>query len=415
MYLAIICFVLFAFKANIIRKKRGTTLTFSLYALYALSFLSTALMGMLIPHYCDNIRLLPTLYLLLVLFIWFGVFGADYKVNFDDTRSKTLANIMLIIMIPTLLYYLYYLRTVISSGLLFVDENIRTIMRYERVLPETTLSSITGFIAALYFVNIFLFYVGVIKKWGLRYNIALFVSSLSFPAYCLCFFGRDGIVLWLLNFLIMFLLFKNHFTKKTKKMVLRIIIVFIAIAVLLLAFITFNRFFNDDSNYERSLGGTLGYMGQQLGNFSELFGINFHNKGTMFPGFRIALKGLFGHETESVGDILDIMGLSEERNVFRFYVYTLITSYGYLGAIIVSMIFSMIIWRLSKKSLSSTSNFYFLLILMLYQIPMNGVFYYRQSVGRGDVAYAIGIVILLLVYKFKDSTPNRITYTNNTD
>lgn len=408
MYIVIFCFVLFAFRACIIWKKKGTTLAFSLYALYALSFLSTILMGMVFPFYCDNIRLLPAIYLLFVFCIWFEVFDYNYDVYVHDPRNKLLANIMLVLMIPTLLYYLYYLRIVISSGLFALDENIRVLLMNEQILPSNTLSSITGFIASLYFVNIFLFYIGIIEKWGWKYYTALFVSSLAFPAYCLCYFGRDGVVLWILNFLIIYLLFRKFFTSKTKKIVLRIIIVFVALSLSLITFISVNRFFNDSAGFERNMRGTLGYMGQQLGNFCDLFGVDFQYRGTIFPGFRTAINGFLGIKTQGVGDLLDSIGLSEERNVFRFYVYAFITSYGYLGAIVVSLVFSAIIGLFSKKSFCTDSNLYLLLILILYQVPMNGVFYYRQSVGRGDIAYAIGIVIILFVYRFNEFSQSNI-------
>lgn len=411
MYIAIIWLVLFAFKTNSIWKKKGFNLASSLYALFALSFLSSALMGVFIPHYCDNILIVPSLYLLIIFYIWFEPFNYNYDIHLHDKRNKILANTMLIIMIPTLLYFLYYFRLVLMSGLLFVDDNIRATLRYDRILPGTTITSIAIFFSSLYFINIFLFYIGLLEKWGRLYNSALFISSLAFPIYCLCFFGRDGVVLWLLNVLVMFMLFRKSLPERARKSVVRVILVFMSLAISILVFISITRFFNPYSDVERNLGGTLGYLGQQLGNFSDVFYVDFNYAGSIIPGFSQAFSGLLGLETNDASSILEKMGLEEEMNIFRFFVSTLTSGYGYVGGILVSLLFSAVITSLSKKSFRIGSNLYLLIILVLYQIPMNGVFYFRQGVGRLDIGYAIGIIIMLFVFLGNETPRNKVIKT----
>ena len=90
--------------------------------------------------------------------------------------------------------------------------------------------------------------------------------------------------------------------------------------------------------------------------------------------------------------------LAEEYNVFSFFVGTIVRFYGKFGGFVIAFLF-MLITRFYVSSYSRSGAVIDLLIVfILFQIPMNGVFYYRQSVGSGDVIYAL-FWLAAVVYK----------------
>ena len=309
---------------------------------------------------------------------------------------------MVWIMMPVFLYFLYYFIELYYSGLIQTADNIRDDLGETNFLPGNTITSIAILISQLYFINIFLFFLGLVVGWSYRLNLLLMISSLSFPLYSLCFFGRDGLVLWIFNIAILFILLRKKINEKTRGRIITILISIVGVGFLGIAYISVYRFlgrigFSDEYIWY----GTLGYFGQQIGNFSDMFYGDYEYVSTFFPGFRGMVSNLLGIEIPTYRDMLDRNGQNEEIGVFCFFTQILVSGYGHFGGLIFSIIFYQIICNLSSKLNRQQNTYYFIIIYTLYQIPMNGVFYYRQGVSRGDIAFALGFVILYYIYKRK--------------
>ena len=383
-------------------KKCGFTLAIILYILYVLSLLSSLAIGFIIPGYTDNVLLIPSAYLLVILPFWFNGFHCKVNIIYDPVVDYKFAKTMVWIMMPVFLYFLYYFIKLYYSGLIQTADNIRDDLGETNFLPGNTITSIAILISQLYFINIFLFFLGLVVGWSDRLNLLLMISSLSFPLYCLCFFGRDGLVLWIFNIAILFILLRKKINEKTRRRISTILISIVGVGFLGIAYISVYRFFGRIGFSDEYIWhGTLGYFGQQIGNFSDMFYGDYEYVSTFFPGFRGMVSNLLGIEIPTYRDMLVRNGQNEEIGVFCFFTQILVSGYGYFGGLIFSIIFYQIICNLSSKLNQKQNTYYFIIIYTLYQIPMNGVFYYRQGVSRGDIAFALGFIILYYIYKRK--------------
>ena len=170
--------------------------------------------------------------------------------------------------------------------------------------------------------------------------------------------------------------------------------------VVLIGVITIQRFVNNitASNNDFLIRGSLGYFGQQLGNFTDIFDFDAQGRETLFPFKDFIIKKL-GYNVPTFNELLMKKGLEDEVGVFGFFVRSLVFAYGRIGAIIPSLVFFALVNHLRKMEKRTHSIYYLLLLYMLFQIPLDGVFYYRQGINLGDLAYAFGFVIIYFVFK----------------
>lgn len=346
---------------------------------------------------------LPALYLLFIFYLWFIPYkGLQIKTLVcKESEVKLLSKIFIVILCPAFVYLLYLLIGILrnnSSNL----ELLRDMISEESPLPQTNLIFFYSIITHLYFIPLFLFFYSVIHKWSPLYSLLLLMSSLSFPVYCGCQFGRDGLVLWILNVVFLYFLLKNRFSPAQRKTIATVGFVFLGVMVILIGIISVQRFVNNATSSDNVflVRGTLGYFGQQFGNFADIFYFDAQGRETLFPFKDFILKKL-GHPAPSVNDLLIKCNLGEEVGVFGFYVRTLVFAYGRIGALIPSLIFMAVINNLRKKERKTHSVYHILLLYMLFQIPFDGVFYYRQGINNGDFAYLCGFIILYYVFKLK--------------
>lgn len=384
------------------RSYKGTTFLSVLLFLYGSSFAVSFIMSGLFGFEDFEGELLPSLYLLLIFYFWFVPYkGLQINtINCRETDVRLLAKIFIVILAPAFFYLFYLLIGILQSNRSNL-EVLRDMLSEESPLPQTNLIFFYSIVTHLYFIPLLLFFYSVIHKWTPVFSILLLLSSLSFPVYCGCQFGRDGLVLWIFNVVLLYFILKNRFSANQRKLISRIGFVFLVIMVVLIGVITIQRFVNNiaASNNDFLIRGSLGYFGQQLGNFTDIFDFDAQGRETLFPFKDFILKKL-GYNVPTFNELLMKKGLEDEVGVFGFFVRSLVFAYGRIGAIIPSLVFFAIINHLRKMEKRTHSIYYLLLLYMLFQIPLDGVFYYRQGINLGDLAYAFGFVIIYFVFKF---------------
>jgi oligosaccharide repeat unit polymerase len=400
--------VLIFFAIKEFNKCKLNSLSFYLYILYALSFISSKILDLFLEQ---NVLPIPSIYLLVILLIWIVPFNKVtlIKAAIDGAGKKEiqLGIILCIILIPGTIFY--------TGELIHLVETTGFSYNIRGDLETQYTTKIGGFIQTMtnfFFVAEFLFFLGFVKKWNKCLIALLFFASLSFPISVLSIYGRDGVIFWFFNFLIFYNLFKPYYTSKTKFFFRAITVLLLASIFLVLMKISIVRFDVVGMGDDYLISGTLGYFGQQLGNFSDIFYFDPEYSGTMIPGFKAYYYKIFVLTPPlSTSDLLDKAGLFEETNVFSTFVNTLLYSYGYIGTIIFSLMIAFIIKFLNQRFRKTASLYYFILIYIIFQIPLLGVFYYRQGLSRGDIAYFIGIVVMFVIYRLtlpKISTPKRM-------
>ena len=309
--------------------------------------------------------------------------------TWQDTRYiKFVGTIFNVILVPAFFYFTYYgLQTLLNADLSIVRQDTDYV-----AFKVTFFTPVFTNFATLFFFPLFMYFYSYVNKSLKRQRKYYLISSLSYTALTLCFAGRDGIVYWILNFLVCYLFFKDYIDNKSRRILKRCFIVFAALFGSIFISISFARFII--SGYSENLIEPLiSYMGQQLGNFSDAFNFRL-SKGTLIPGLRYKLFGLEIPDTKY--EILS-SPYSEEFNVFGYFLKSFIWICGYIGTILLGLLFYIV----SKKMKINTNKsiYSFLILLALYQIPLQGVFYYRLGVGGGDLSYLVFVIMCLFMKK----------------
>ena len=366
---------------------RKNSLYFFLLVIYAISFIATEFLQ---NYEYQRISGYAYTYLLVILLAFFQPF--KYRINLSDVHSykslKYLAILFFVLLMPATFFYGYY-------GILTYMTVDLSVARIEGItlLPENMFNTIFAAASTLYFVPMMLFFLFLKEHKYRIFRMFLLFSTLSYPLLTLCYSGRDGILYWVMNMSVLILLFFKDSNKKAKRIVLRYLIIVMIPAAIIFLNISEARF----GQRERGLSFSLiSYLGQQTRHFSVAFENEFFNgKGTLFPGW----YKLLGVEREhnELKDFADA-GFINEYNVFAFFVKPIVCGYGKFMALLIAAIFAAITNLYMKLFIKQKHLIYFIIVFTLFQIPMNGVFYYRQGIGKGDVIFTI-FLISLIIYK----------------
>lgn len=369
-----------------------------LFATYAFSFLSTLLLRVLGFYKSVSLEWLPLLYLMVILGFVFTSFSTESrKVKIEEVgRLKILADVFLFLGILSVVFYAYH------SFLLFSSEDITTVrLAGKSFVKSGIFNTIFSVISTLYFVPMFIFFLFVKENIYGLYRKFLLLSTISFPLLCLSYGGRDGLIFWSLNFVVLFLFFQREMQADFKRNILRIVKLAFPIVAVILGFITVKRFgFGKDA-----LLSMLDYVGQQFVHFSNTFYCDnslFGEHSHVFAGWEGLLKLLFTGEKPLMPEQSPIIisGINE-YNVFSFFVSAFTRDYGKFGAMIVLLLFSLVVRRYISRFEVRDSIFDLIIVFVLFQIPMNGLFYYRQGIGNGDVIYTLFVFFVAVYSRLK--------------
>ena len=368
-----------------------------LFIIYALSFVATFLLQVTEGGY--DVSPGSFIYLLFILLLSLIPFYGrmDVSTIHSNDALVTIARLFSFFLVPATIYYGYY-------GILTFTTVDLTYARADNItlLPADIFNTVFSFFSTLYFIPMFLYYVFYREgKYPILRNTMLF-STLSFPLLTLCYSGRDGLIYWGMNMIVFYLLFRSGMSKQTRNKI-RLILIFLSLlAALVFLTISEARFSHREGGLSH---GLLSYLGMQSHHFSVAYGSDFlQGRGSLFPGW----KQLLGIKSEAYS-IYDYAahGMIEEYNVFSFYVKTLMTGYGKFGAIAITLIIGLIIRRFQVNYIKRLNIIDFIVVITLFQIPMNGVFYYRQGIGKGDVIYTLFLAGLLFFRYLKNGKAPR--------
>lgn len=392
----IIYILLFAFTLLLfIAIKRGYVMSACLLVLYILSFISTIILDFWMPQ--NDIEFIPSLYLLVILLLWILPFNSIQKynnnANIPDKRKKIIIAIRILGIISTLglaFFIFYVLRLFLTFDLTYA----RDLVSKESILPKGSISLFFISFSTIYHIYIYFFFLSIVEGFSRKDTVLMFLSSLAFPAMVLCYFGRDGVLYWVMNFLIMYLYFSSAIPIHIKNKIKRLSVLIIASFIVLFLIITLSRFNNSS---EGPLVSLVSYAGQQTQNFSQIF----YTKGqgsSLFPTFNTQLQkiGLIPTVNKEVFEFKEQILLSDKYNVFTFFVGSFILKTGVFTTLILSLFSFFIILQNRINYNRNTNTTDFLIIYSFFQIPMCGVFYYRQGASYMD----LGFIYILLIYLF---------------
>lgn len=401
--ISIFLFLFFYYK----KKYHNNILSGALLILYTLTFLASIVYNYLFEY--QSVEVLPIVYLIVVLLLWISPFNSITNKKISNLRltsiqSRKFIYLYVLISMCASVYFSYF--TLTSFRLKDFQYARNDIVLYGSILPQNIFSTFFSILSPLYFVNLVFFFIALRENWNKWVISSLLFSSFMFPFETLCFFGRDGVLFWFINFLILFLLFRNQISKKEQGVIKYLIILIGLIFTTIFITISVYRFGEPASlnSYQfGTVGSIIDYLGQQPRNFTESFNSDVRIPGGIFEGTTRLVGKRFGYTLKDDSElILFKAGLMSQDHVFGYFVKALIFNYGKSLTIIISVIFSFLIYIVRNKFFTRRWNFDLIIIIMIYQIPLNGVFYYRQSVGNQDFSYLLLVVVYILMLFLKN-------------
>jgi oligosaccharide repeat unit polymerase len=253
-----------------------------------------------------------------------------------------------------------------------------------------------------YSILIMFFYALAFIKNKILLKALLILSSLSATYWGLLVGGRTNLIYWVLFFLFCLILFWPYLSKKSKRIIFIVSIVFFSIIGSYFIFISIER-------AERGHGGETGnflklYAGQSYLNFCYFYeNMNYHPY-SLYRIFPLTSNLLL--ERFDLREYRDLIYSNSKMDIGLFYTLLgdLYVDVGLIGMFIYSIIYFLITKRVMKRKRFTLSN---LLILgVLYQIPLHGIFYY--SLWKMESSACIIITILIAIYLY----PNKLFSQN---
>ena len=195
------------------------------------------------------------------------------------------------------------------------------------------INTVSGVAATFFIFPLFLSFIYIIGGFGYKTSILLFISSFSYPLFVLSYFGRDGLLFWLIAFFSLVILFRNFLTdfqfKKLKNFFMRFLLFLGAIFI----FISLVRF----GELSKTLYSILDYFGQPIINFSRLFELDI-----IYTGGSRSFPLIFGNEaSSSFSKQVSSFGQDDLAWTFGSFIKNLYIDFGTLCTLIMSIILSM--------------------------------------------------------------------------
>ena len=360
---------------------------------------------------------IPMMYLSIGFIIAFSGFLKYKDKNFNTIRIQ---NLKLLSLFENVLLYggfgsLFFFLPFAISGLSGdVELNRLDIFGFqESVLAKYgIINSIFSLFANLFIFAILLAFIRFADKDNLKSRgkgYLLLLSSFSYVVYVLAYVGRDGIVYWLMSYSFIYLVFKRFISITIKKKLFYQYFISIGILIVPFMIISIARF----SAMAEGVGWKLlEYAGCQLKNFNDSFYVDpplLYGR-LAFPIFLDILE-TFGISFEKalVQDRFPYyLSLGVDPWIFKTFIGDLLMDFGKIGTLLYLIFFS-VLARFSLKKVSIEGTFTFsnlILFILLYQMILWGVFYFRfYSMNF----YIIAVILIALSFKiFKSYSEEKL-------
>lgn len=321
------------------------------------------------PTYTPLILLFP------FLLIWFFAFAdapsAHLNFNFAPFKYYQLVTIIAWFFLPFaiwVLYNAYSVLTVVDFGA------YRTEADYVHYIRGTHLFLLASWVAPFFYVPQLLLFVSIRKEFRISnvYRALLLFDSLIYVFYCFFYAGRDGILFWMMDAFLMYFMFRGDYDKSSKRKIEVSMGIISLFGLVIFAAITLSRFVGGaiESGEDSAdvLYSLIFYLGQQPFVYCQTF-----------------IEEFIGHVNTTM----------ELEKCFGYFVNDFFLHWGVIGATIVT-IFSYFIIKQNVRHFKRTYSLWsFLIVFTFYQVPLYGVFYYRQVLGDTQIVY---ILFILLCY-----------------
>lgn len=394
------------------RSMKGAALSQALWALYALLGLSGSVIlladgipTVFPPNYASTLYL--TSCVLLCVWAFRNVRVLDVAVlALREEVVRTVENFLIAIQILSIAFFLPFaieaLRGDPNAYRLALAEGMEVFASFG------ILNTIAGHASHLFVVSLVLAFMRLGPTVLIGRNVLraamLASASLSWVVYVLAYAGRDGVVYWGLTAAAVYFLFRCRVAARDKAFIARVAPLIVAALILPMASITVARFFSGNGGGYWSL---FEYFGAQIQNFSDYSSMERPTTGGLrtLPLVYRQVCYFFDQDcgtwAEIEGEVFNEYLLQgKEPWLFGTFVSDLVGDFGYGGAFLLICAFAAVTNRVcsyARRGLELTLS-RLLVIVLLFQVPFWGVFYFRFSIVNGylvvNSALCFGVFLL---------------------
>ncbi|WP_159730216.1 O-antigen polymerase [Sphingobacterium sp. 18053] len=272
---------------------------------------------------------------------------------------------------------------------MYKDESVFTSYNVIEHIGHSLLKWLGGL---CYTVLIMFFYAYSFIKKERTLKVLLLISSLSAIYLGLLVGGRTNLMYWVLTFIFCLVLFWSHLSKRKKKLITIVSLVTLGLLASYLIFISIGRAAVAHGGETENF--LITYAGQSYLNFCYFFeNLDFHQY-TSYRIFPLTSSLLFG--SFDLNEYRDLILYKTGMNIGIFYTFLgdIFVDTGLGGMLLYSIVYFLIARRFMGKKLFTLSD---LLILgVLYQIPLHGLFYYSFWKTESSVS----IILIILISKY---------------
>jgi len=333
-------------------------------------------------------------------FLYYGLFNLPFLyISLNIKPFYTLENIRFDIFTKLFMgilgagavYSVFYQLPYVIKAMSMSAYEVRTMG--ESLLPSSFFTTIAVGFPMFLFLYVFYFYLNLVKRWNKFLGALMLLGAFNFVINALTISGRDGLLFFILAFILGYLLFENYLTKKNK-IYLRYIgsIIFIAGLVIITIF-TLSRFSTakEESVYYAFNTGILNYFSMQAFTFNDVlkFHESFSYGNDSFPLFFSWFSDLDNQKRN--------LSMPYMWN-FSGYVGTFYKNGGYEFLSLLILIFYLIFRSVRKMHL----NFYlysFSILSFYFFFMTSGLFYFRLGNSGGNLFILFSLVMMLLFKK----------------
>ena len=275
-----------------------------------------------------------------------------------------------------------HLDTILQSDLKDVRDEVYsnteqvkvTDIQWFLALPETLFSQFSPVAILLYFANM-----ATNRKSNL-FNWLLLLSSLTPVVKAVLIAGRTQPIYWFLSFMALYILFRPMMEQQQRRKALMPFVVFGGIVGLFVAAVTVARFaMVDIANDTGTFDSLLAYSGQSFVNFNYFF--------TQYTVHGIHLDRIFPitnyfiwHPGWNLEDYRDMIWSYSGLNIGVFFTFLgdLLIDLGHFGMVVYVLLFYLLSTYVcrSANEEGTIRLSRMLVILVLFLIPLQGIFYY---------------------------------------
>ena len=286
-----------------------------------------------------------------------------------------------------------HLDTILQSDLKEVRDEVYSNTKQVKVtgiqwllaLPETLFSQFSPIAILLYFVNI------ATNKKSTLFNWLLLLSSLTPVVTAILIAGRTQPIYWFLSFMALYILFRPMMGQQQRRKSLMPFAVFGGVVGLYVAAVTVARFaMADIADDTGTFDSLLAYSGQSFVNFNYFFreysahGIHLDR---IFP----ITNYFIWHPGWKLEDYRDMIWSESGLDIGVFFTFLgdLMIDLGHFGMVAYVLVFYLVCTYVcrSANNKGTITLSRLLVILLLFLIPLQGIFYY--SYYKVNVGYYI--------------------------